>query len=341
MYFQASLAIDPSQMTKIQKVKPSQTFKQLLFYLSGGVVSHEEETETFSAVSILQQIHSAFQQLQINNIVRLAKNGLDFYFDKHGNEDDFEKAIDQFQFDVEPKDSAGFETLFLVLEHRQGFFHYLFEIQIHRVHLVGKYPIEINIFGLLEEWTLLGKKKKRGRPKKEETDLSPIFPELFNIFENQGTYDDYLSHRESEFYRFSRDVAYAIRDRIGVDDVKMTHKDKIIRPSKRYIKTYEIFPAERAGDAIFAGYYGFPEALFYAFHWGKLCSNRNIYCTNFYLVTDQGEELLYVGEPGFDAGEAPTLDPELPFKLPPAEELRILQPDLVEILLKEENAQGV
>ena len=55
MYFSASLSVDPSQMTHIDKVKPTKAFKKILYYLTAGGLSDKEEVETFTAIAVLQQ----------------------------------------------------------------------------------------------------------------------------------------------------------------------------------------------------------------------------------------------------------------------------------------------
>ena len=56
MYIENLITIDPSQLTKIEKIKPTKAFRKLLFSLTNGVVADKEEIETFNAISILQQI---------------------------------------------------------------------------------------------------------------------------------------------------------------------------------------------------------------------------------------------------------------------------------------------
>ena len=54
MYFSSRLTVDPSQLTRIEKVEPTKAFKRLLHFMTGGAVSDKVEHETFAAVSVLQ-----------------------------------------------------------------------------------------------------------------------------------------------------------------------------------------------------------------------------------------------------------------------------------------------
>ena len=97
MYFHGTLAIDPSQMTNIELVKPTKAFGKMCYYMTLGLASEKEERETFTAVSILQEFNRAFSSLGITNILRLAKNDVDYYLDEVGREDDLKEAMAVFE----------------------------------------------------------------------------------------------------------------------------------------------------------------------------------------------------------------------------------------------------
>ena len=70
MFYKAIITIDPSQLTRIERVKPQKAFKRMLYILTSGSIADKEEQETFTAISILQQINAVFSSKGINNIVR-------------------------------------------------------------------------------------------------------------------------------------------------------------------------------------------------------------------------------------------------------------------------------
>ena len=45
MYFTGTLSIDPSQITEVQRVKPTRAFGKLFYYLSAGRSGDEREVE--------------------------------------------------------------------------------------------------------------------------------------------------------------------------------------------------------------------------------------------------------------------------------------------------------
>ena len=122
MYFDGNLAVDPSQKTEIIKVKPTKAFAKVFSFLSAGLTDKKEEQETFTAISILQQINSVLRSMGINNIVRLMKDDLDVYLDTEGKEDDLKEAIEAFLLEFDAVESELFSSLILVAEHEDNSF---------------------------------------------------------------------------------------------------------------------------------------------------------------------------------------------------------------------------
>ena len=84
MYLEGILTIDPSQLTEIKKVKPTKDFKKFFHHLTLGTISDKQERETFTAVAILQQLNATFRGLNITNIIKIARDDIDFYHDRDG-----------------------------------------------------------------------------------------------------------------------------------------------------------------------------------------------------------------------------------------------------------------
>ena len=101
MYFKGKLSIDPSQLTKIEKTAPETGFKKLLFGLTGGQIGDKNEIETFKALNILQQIHGMLISNGINNIIRLSHDDIDIYYDKKGEKNDLDFAMDKYQIEID------------------------------------------------------------------------------------------------------------------------------------------------------------------------------------------------------------------------------------------------
>lgn len=50
--------------------------------------------------------------------------------------------------------------------------------------------------------------------------------------------------------------------------------------------------------------------------WADMCHSHNIYCNNISIVDDLGNDVVSIGENGFDAGEVDTLNIDKEFELP-------------------------
>ena len=92
MIFIGSINVDPSEVTKIKKVKPNSLFKKFLNKLSLGKIKDTIEEENFTAFSILQQFHKVLSDLGIGNIIRLSHNKNDYYLYAIGDENDLDKS---------------------------------------------------------------------------------------------------------------------------------------------------------------------------------------------------------------------------------------------------------
>ena len=129
MYFKGKLEIDPSQVTVYKRVKPTKLFSKLVDFLTFGAVSEKQETETFTAVSIIQQLNVGLRSIDVKNVIRLAVDDYDFYLDEKGQEDDLEQAMFEFKTKVDPIESEYYNTIYLVLEHVGDTIKYLIEIE--------------------------------------------------------------------------------------------------------------------------------------------------------------------------------------------------------------------
>ena len=96
MFIEATLAIDPSQVTEIAKTKPTKAFARLAHALTGGSFSSNEQRETFTAVAILQQLNVVLRSCGIDDILRLTKDDVIIYEERHGEKDDLKIAVDEF-----------------------------------------------------------------------------------------------------------------------------------------------------------------------------------------------------------------------------------------------------
>ncbi len=311
MYFNGTLTIDPAQMTNMEIKKPENAFGQFLQVLTGGLISKKEEIETFTAVAILQQINLACQNLGINNIVRLAKDDIDFFLDTEEDDDDLRQVLEQFRLKTDRYESELFDKIFIVLEHEKDLIKYLIEININRRHRVGAYPIEIKINGVLSELKI-SDKSSADLPQK-----------MKSIFSSQEKYDSFLREKQTVFEQFVERFEQSLRRSIRVEDIKTNTSLKMLRPKKPVRHQSEI-PQNRNADPVYYGYPGFGDFFLYAWLWSSMAHSSHIHCHNFDLVDEQGQTMMSVGDAGFDAGATETLNPEAAFETPEGGDVEFL-----------------
>jgi hypothetical protein len=305
MYFNGVLEIDPSQITVFKKVKPSKLFSKFKDVLSFGALSDKQEHETFTAISILQQINMGLRSIDAKNVIRLAVDDYDFYLDEKGMDDDLEQAMFEFKAKVDPLESELFNTIYLVLEHIDDHLKYLIEISITRKHKIGDYPIKINVNGVLKDFRLTEENHSKETLKKK----------LENIFASQESYDIFLNEKKNIFNNFVDKLAHSIKKFIRVDDLIIKSNVQIIRPTHK-IESPSQIKHGRYAEPIHYGYYGIDDYFFYTTMWGSMMYANSIICQNCMIVDGLGEPIFSVADNGFNAGESNTLNDEAKFEAP-------------------------
>lgn len=311
MYFQGTLSIDPSQMTVVESVRPTKAFGKMLHFMTLGLASEREERETFTAVSILQKLNRVFLSLGITNVVRLAKDDVDYYLDQEGKEDDLKEAMAAFEQRDSSTGQSAFNTLRLVLEHEDEELKYLIEINIQRAHRVGEHPIRVTVNGLMKDLHV--------GPEQDDQDTRNL---LQGHFDSQKSYDSYTGGKKARFDAFLDRIDEEIRGHIGVDDVRKLSKSKIIRPSEPVKKQSQWRRCDDY-DPVYYGYYGYDDYFFYSWVWSDMCYRENIHCHDCSVVDEAGQTVFEVGEEGFDAGESNAMNPEEPIELPPDADVEV------------------
>ena len=299
MYFSSRLTIDPSQVTKIEKVKPTKAFKRMLFMMTGGAIADKVETETFAAVSILQQLYRVFISSGVNNIIRLAQDDIDFYLDEKGKEDDLKEALDKFDLEINDAMSEMFGTLHMVLEHHDSNFSFLIDVKVNRSHEVGEYPIEIVVNGLMKDM----------QAGSGET-ASTMKAKMEKVFANQEAYDAYVTEKQSIFQTFGDTLQMNIKKFMKVDDVQVEHENKIMIPKDKVDNPRDVRRNQEAYDPVYHGYYGYDNSFFYGYMWGSMMHDHGTHVHNTYIMSDEGAAVGTIGEEGIDAGDSTLFDPD-------------------------------
>ncbi|PRP96067.1 hypothetical protein [Enhygromyxa salina] len=313
MYFTATIGIDPAQLTTIQRVKPSKLFGKLFYYLTAGLSGDRKEVETFTAVSILQQLNMVLRSVKITNIVRLAIDGTDLYLDSAGRPDDLNaamKAIEVPALVSKGPDLSTFERIQLVLEHQLPTLDLLITAEINRVHDDGEFPILVQVQGLMREFS-----------SRADEPFEALRERMRGVFEDQARYDQLLDTHESAFSNFVDELATALAAQIQVDKVETTIDRQLIRPAAQ-VKTRDRMRGKLAHEreGLYYGYYGFDDHFFYAWLWCDLSYEHDIQIRDVSLVDELGCTVLDVGEEGFAARSCETLNSTAAFVAPEGSE---------------------
>ena len=294
MYLQARITVDPSAVTQLVKTKPTKGFGRLAGVLSKGLKSPEEEQETFSALTILQQLFIVLRSLGVNDILRISKDREILFDDFTGRPDDLKPALEQTIKKLGKQQLQVFDSLTLVLLHNTRHQNYLLQLKVQRSHAVGEHPLQlvINAFP---------------RALSADEDEAVVARKLSTVFQDQARYDGFLSQQRTAFVGFLKKVQKTFRDRMQVDAVKGSTSVRIICPTSR-VSTISEMPLATHNpevDPAFSGCFGTETAFFYAWLWADLCQKRGIRCSNCLVVDGNGAPRETLDGKGVEAKSHP------------------------------------
>jgi len=323
VYLSATMTIDPSHLTQLRR-KPTKGFRRFAELLTGNLLSQREEHETFTALSIMQEINIALRSVGVTDVVKFTKDDQVLYEDRAStSSDDMPQAIDTLTRQRTPQGET-FSTLSLLLEHHLATIAVIIEIRVSRVHDIGVYPIQISLNGLDAEL-------------QATEGLQTLNDRLEGVFASQQTYDAYTESKKNEFEAFVLQLELAFRRRMSIDNLHRRVHANIVRPGLTPPR-----PSGAAGGAIpdsgpaatpdtdsapmLQRYHSGADSMMYLWMWSSFMHSHNTYCHGATIVTESGVPAFSVGDEGFHAGESAALDPEAPFEAPdcliaPIEEL--------------------
>lgn len=303
MFFNAKLHVDTAQASRIKKIKPQKAFKRMLYFMTFGGLADELEVQSFTAVSILQQLYQAFAQLGIDNLVRLSHNDLDFYLDSEGRKEDLKDTLDRYDLEAGESLAAGFEQLRMVLEQERGSFRYLFQISVNKSHEVGQYPIEIEVDALLKDF--------------QGKDTGLLEQKLQPIFASQESYDSFLRQSNAEFEQYMSELQFALTRAMELKDVQLNIKKKLLipkeKPQEQQALAFAASNNTRQQSPVYHNYYGYDNSLAYIWLWSSMCHNNQIQVNNTALVSEEGTIMQEIGPEGLATDESPLFDTEQDF----------------------------
>lgn len=310
MYLSATMTIDPNSLTQLRR-KPTKGFRRFAELLTANLLSKKEEHETFTAISIMQELNVVLRSIGVTDVVKFTKDDQVLYDDSESNDnDDMGIAIDALTRD-RSTDQTAFKYLSLLLEHHLKTLALIIEVRVSRVHDIGIYPIQISINALDTQM--------------QATDgPSSLEDRLNEVFKSQQSYDTYTESKRAEFDAFMQQLEEAFRTRMSIANLYSRVHANVIRPGLTPAKA-KSSTADVGGDSSFDNsapmlqrYHGgySDNSLMYMWMWSSMMHSNNTHCHHTTIVDERGTPAFSVGEEGFKAGETTTLDPETPFETP-------------------------
>ena len=306
MYLSATMTIDPSHLTQLRR-KPTKGFRRFAELLTGNLISKQEEHETFTALSIMQEINVSLRSVGVTDVVKFTKDDQVLYEDSASSDaDDLPAAMDALSRRRSTQ-SESFSSLSLLLEHHLASIAVIIEIKVLRVHEIGVYPIQISVNGLDAEL------QSADSPK-------TLNDRLDDVFASQQTYDAYTESKKAEFEAFIEQLEQAFRSRMKVANVHRRTYTNIVRPGLTPANKSSGVDADVDSTAAHAPmlqrYHSGADSLMYLWMWSSFMHSNNTYCHGATIVSEKGEPAFSVGEEGFHAGEGAALNPDVPFEVP-------------------------
>jgi hypothetical protein len=283
--------IDPSQATEIKKIKKPNALSKVLNVLSFGLATERKEHETFTAISILEQVYNGLKSMNVDNIVRLSVDNFDFYLDDTGREQDLEDVVDIFNKMIDPLSSKLFDSLYLVIEHLEQSIKYLIEIRVKRKHQVGEYPIVIIVNGVFNDFKL-----------SNDESIDNLRKRMNVTFQSQKDYDNYTSTKKIFFNEFVQRLETMIRQNIPIDDLRIKNSIDIIS-AKNSIKSIDEIPVKKDSMPVFYGYFSFDRQIMYCFLWAQLMYDLKLGSADFRTIDEEGSVLIALSTAGLMSGE--------------------------------------
>ncbi len=304
MYLSATMTIDPSHLSQLRR-KPTKGFRRFAELLSGNLLSKREEHETFTALSIMQEINVSLRSIGVTDVVKFTKDDEVLYEDQASSDsDDIPAAIDALSRQRNHS-SEGFSQISLLLEHHLQTIALIIEIKILRVHEIGVYPIQISVNGLDAEM------RTGDNPK-------TLNDRLDEVFSTQQSYDAYTESKKAEFGAFIDQLEQAFRSRMKIDSLNRRVFTNIVRPgltpARPTNNTRDDSTTARA--PMLQRFESGSDSLMYLWMWSSMMHSHNTYCHDTTIVTESGVPAFSVGSEGFNSGEGTTLDPEATFQAP-------------------------
>jgi hypothetical protein len=285
MYFVSNIEIDPSQITEIKSIKNGNALNRIVDKFNKKNISRKRETETFTVISILEQIRKGLEDLKVDNIIKLSVNGFNYYIDNDNEEHDLGPAINKLDKLIDPLESERFDSIELLIEHDDENFKYYINIDIQRKHKVGEYPIKITINGLMNRFIV------------ENQDYDIMLYKLSKSLVSDEISNQIIDEIESKFKIFVRALENNLATFIRSDGVKSLILKKIIMPINSNDQDRYIEKDDDHYNLVFQNIPGIEPYLFYTLIWLDVCERNKLSLNDFVMLDYKGfNSLSFLGQ---------------------------------------------
>jgi len=110
--------------------------------------------ETFVAPDILMRLYAAFNSCEINDLISISHDEIDYYLDLENTPGDLKQKVTDFHFELKNAYEKFFEVISVSLETEQNEISFHIDVKLRRVHEIYEYPIELVISGVPQKMNI-------------------------------------------------------------------------------------------------------------------------------------------------------------------------------------------
>jgi hypothetical protein len=246
MYLKGTIEIDLTG-TEVRLRPPSGFFRGVGNLMTGGRWSTREEHETYKLLALTQAAHRVLGDLGVNDVIRIAVGPTVIYEDFNQRPDDFEPAMEELRRRIEMDGlELGSQGEFdLLLAHDDGLLKKTIDLDFHRDHQPGEWPLAIRVTAIPAEL----------RRQPDETDEA-FEARLRGVLADQAEYDRFHDRLETRLRAFLDEIVAGLRGRLGIENVRVSVQTEIMRAG--YSDGYTAFGGP---------FYGYDPTLDLAYLW--------------------------------------------------------------------------
>ena len=283
MIYETIFDLKPMMGSVIAKKEPSNVFGRFFNTITLGSLTKEEEQQTYTALSILQDFNRVFRDLGINDVISLTKDGEVCFFDDANVEDDMEEAMHAFAKTLTLENARLFQSLHISLSHRADGLRYFIDLHIRRTHPLNESPIVLKIYALMDEF---GLRKDEGE---EE-----LIERMSNSF-SAGAYQDIVNKYRVICEQFTDDLETKIANKLQIQTTNKVTRRSVMRKNKG--DTLATLRADKKSHPVMGNAYQTDTSwIWYLLFWSSVMDVNSVAAEDFDVIDTEGNSLHHFGE---------------------------------------------